>query len=211
MFVQVIRGKVSDAARVRAALDRWVKDLASGATGWLGSTTGVTDDGTLIAVARFDTVENARRNSDRPEQGQWWAETEQLFDGEVTFDDSAEVDDYVVGDPDTAGFVQVMQGRVSDLARARALMQRRPDNFKQIRPDILATLNLAHQDGRWTSVAYFTSEAEARERESQERPPEFVEMMKEMASLSIGNTTYYDLRHVWFHSPHSAPTQQEGE
>src|SRR3954452_24624860 len=211
MFVQVIKGKVSDSSGVRASLDRWVDDLAPGATGWLGSTTGVTDDGTLIEVARFDTVENARRNSDRPEQWQWWAETEQLFDGEVTFDDSAEVDDYVVGDPDTAGFVQVMQGRVSDLVRARALMQRRPDNFKQIRPDILATLNLAHQDGRWTSVAYFTSEAEARERESQERPPEFVEMMKEMASLSIGNTTYYDLRHVWFHSPHSAPTQQEGE
>jgi len=207
MFVQVIKGKVSDSSRVRAALDRWVDDLASGATGWLGSTTGVTEDGTLIAVVRFDSVENARRNSDRPEQGQWWAETERLFEGDVTFDDSSEVDDYVVGDPGTAGFVQVMQGRVTDLARARALMQRRPDSFSQIRPDILATLNMAHQDGRWTSVAYFTSEAEARERESQERPPEFADMMKEMASLAVGDTTYYDLREVWFHSPQSAPTQ----
>jgi hypothetical protein len=207
MFVQVIKGKVSDSSGVRASLDRWVDDLAPGATGWLGSTTGVTEDGTLIAVARFDTVENARRNSDRPEQGQWWAETERLFEGEVTFDDSSEVDDYVVGDPDTAGFVQVMQGQVSDLARARALMQRRPDSFSQIRPDILATLNMAHQDGRWTSVAYFTSEAEARERESQERPPEFADMMKEMASLTVGDTTYYDLRQVWFHSPRSAATQ----
>jgi len=210
MFVQVIKGKVSDSSAVRAALEKWVDDLASGATGWLGSTTGVTDDGTLIAVARFDTAENARHNSDRPEQGQWWAETERLFDGEVTFDDSTQVDDYVVGDPDTAGFVQVMQGQVSDLARARALMQQRPDNFHEVRPDILAILSLGHQDGRWTSVAYFTSEAEARQRENQERPPEFAEMMKEMASLSVGETTYYDLRHVWFQSPRSVQMGSAG-
>jgi hypothetical protein len=204
MFVQVIKGKVSDSSAVRAAVEKWAKELSSGAAGWLGSTTGVTDDGTLIAVARFDTVENARRNSDRPAQGQWWAETEKLFDGEVTFDDSTEVDDYVAGDPDTAGFVQVMQGRVSDLARVRALMQQRPDSFRELRPDILAILNLGHEDGRWTSVAYFTSEAEARQRESQERPPEFAEMMKEMAALSVEETTYFDLRQVWFHSPQSA-------
>lgn len=204
MFVQVIKGQVSDPSAVRAALERWVNQLAADAIGWLGSTTGVTDDGTLIAVARFDNAENARRNSERPEQGQWWAETQRLFDGEVTFDDSTEVDDYVAGDPDTAGFVQVMQGRVSDLARVRALMQRRPDSFRELRPDILAILNLGHEDGRWTSVAYFTSEAEARQRESQERPPEFAEMMKELAALTVEETTYYDLRQVWFHSPRSA-------
>src|SRR5919112_2175995 len=107
MFVQVIKGKVSDSSAVRAALEKWADELASGATGWLGSTTGVTDDGTLVAVARFDTVENARRNSDRPEQGQWWAETQRLFDSEATFADSTDVDDYVLGDPNTAGFVQV--------------------------------------------------------------------------------------------------------
>lgn len=201
MFVQVIRGKVSDPAAIRGALDKWVKELAPEATGWLGSTTGATDDSTVIAIARFDTVENARRNSDRPEQGEWWAETQQLFDGDVSFDDSTEVDTYVAGDPDTAGFVQVMQGQVRDPERARALSQRRPDNFEQIRPDILAILSLTHQDGRWTSVAYFTSEAEARERESQEPPPEFVETMKELASISVSETRYYDLRQIWLDSP----------
>ena len=200
MFVQVIKGKVGDPSTLRAALDRWVAELAPGSTGWLGSTTGVTDDGTVILVARFDTVENARRNSDRPEQGQWWAETERLFEGEVTFDDSSEVDEYVVGDPDTAGFVQVMQGQVSDLERVRDLMQSQPD-ISELRPDILAILNLGHSDGRWTSVAYFTSEAEARQQESQPQPPDVAEMMQEMESLSVGETTYYDLRQVWFHSP----------
>jgi hypothetical protein len=84
-------------------MQKWVDELASGASGWLGSTTGVID-GTMITVARFDTAENARRNRDRPEQGRWWAETQQLFAGEAIFEDSTEVNDYVVGDPDTTGF-----------------------------------------------------------------------------------------------------------
>lgn len=204
MFVQVIKGKVSDPEKVRPVMQTWLDELSPGATGWLGSTTGVTDDGTMIAVARFDTAENARRNSDRPEQGQWWARTEQLFDGEVTFQDSTDIDEYVLGDPDTAGFVQVMQGQVSDPERAKALMQVRPDNFHEVRPDVLAMLTAGHEGGRWTSVAYFTSEAEARQREAQEPPPEFTEMMAEMNSLSVGETTYYDLRRVWLDSPRAA-------
>jgi len=38
MFVQVIQGQVSDAAEVRAQFERWVAEVSSGATGWLGST-----------------------------------------------------------------------------------------------------------------------------------------------------------------------------
>ena len=201
MFVQVIKGKVSDSSAIRAALDKWLSELAPGATGWLGSTTGVTDDGTLIGIVRFDSLESAQSNSDRPEQGRWWAETERLFDGEVAFEDSNDVDEYVTGDWDRAGFVQVMQGQVSDLDRARTVMLRRPDNFEQLRPDILAMLDLGHQDGRWTSVIYFTSEAEARQRESQDPPPEFAAMMDEMASISVSETRFYDLRQVWFDSP----------
>lgn len=203
MFVQVIRGKVRDASDVRAALETWGRDLAPTATGWLGSTVGVTDDGTMVAVARFDNEESARRNAERPEHERWWDELKQIVEGELTVDDSTDVDDYVVGDPGTAGFVQVMRGQVTDLERATTLMRRRPDNFTEIRPDILGLLGIAHTDGRWTSVAYFTSEAEARQRESQEPPPDFVAMMEELMSLSVGAPTYDDLRQVWFLSPES--------
>ncbi len=68
MFVQVIQGQVSDSEQVRAAFDRWVRDLAPGAAGWLGSTAGVTEDGRFVALVRFASEEEARRNSDRPEQ-----------------------------------------------------------------------------------------------------------------------------------------------
>lgn len=201
MFVQVIRGKVSDPSDVRGALETWGRELAPGATGWSGSTVGVTDDGTMVAVARFETEEDARRSAERPEHARWWTEMERSFDGEATVDDSTDVDDYVAGDLGTAGFVQVMQGQVTDLERATTLMRQRPDDFHKIRPDILGLLDIAHTDGRWTSVAYFTSEAEARRHESEPPPPDFVEMMKELRSISIGEPTYDDLRQVWFLTP----------
>ena len=88
-FVQTIRGRVTDSGRdeVREMLDRWVTDLAPGAEGWLGTTAGVAADGTFFAAARFATAEQARANSDRSEQHQWWMETAKLFVGEVTFAD----------------------------------------------------------------------------------------------------------------------------
>ena len=46
MFVQVVQGHVADSARVRAQLDKWVAEVAPGSVGWLGSTSGVTEDGT---------------------------------------------------------------------------------------------------------------------------------------------------------------------
>src|SRR6266568_7697370 len=129
MFVQVIRGKVSDPEQVRAALGLWSERLAAGAPGWLGSTAGVTGDGRFVALARFESEQAARRNSDRPGQGQWWTETSKLFTGEVTFRDSSDVTVDVHGDPGTAGFVQVMQGRASDPERARELMTQSPDQW----------------------------------------------------------------------------------
>lgn len=103
MFVQVIQGQVSDAGQMRAALDRWAQELAPGASGWLGSTAGVTDDGRFIALARFESEEAARRNSDRAEQDEWWAETSELFNRPATFRDSRYVVVDVNGEPDNAG------------------------------------------------------------------------------------------------------------
>src|SRR6478735_10243916 len=91
MFVQTIRGKVTDPDAVRPVVDRWMKDLGPTAKGWLGSTSGITDDGQLFVLARFESEDAARANSDRPEQGEWWAEMEKLFDGEATFQDSNNV------------------------------------------------------------------------------------------------------------------------
>jgi hypothetical protein len=154
MFVQVIRGRVSSPEQVHAALDRWSGQLAAGAEGWLGSTAGVTGDGRFVALARFESEQAARRNSDRPEQGQWWKETSKLFTGEVTFRDSSDVTVDVHGDPDQAGFVQVMLGHASDLGRARELMAQNPDDWTALRPDVIGSVTVGHQGATpWPSIS----------------------------------------------------------
>jgi hypothetical protein len=201
MFVQVIQGHVSEASKAREQLDRWVADLAPGAVGWLGSTSGVTDDGQLIALARFESEEAARRNSDRPEQGAWWAGMAELFTDEPVFHDSTSVDVDTPGDPSRAGFVQVMQGRSSDAERARELMASDQVDWTALRPDILGTLSVNHDGGAWTMAIYFASEEAAREGEQKEPPPEVQEIMQEFQTLNIGEPAYFDLKDPWLSSP----------
>jgi hypothetical protein len=202
MLAQVFQGRTSDAEALLAAFDRWRRELLPGATGFLGSTQGVTDDGRFVAVARFESAEAAARNAQRPEQARWWEETQRLFDGEVTFRDSEEVDLDLVGDPDRAGFVQVMQGQVTDPPRARELMAQLPQEaMKDFRPDILGTVFITHDEGRWTQVIYFTSEEEARAGERKEPPAEWRSVMEELMKLGTGEPDYLDLRRPVLLSP----------
>jgi hypothetical protein len=201
MFVQVIRGRVTDPEQMHAALDRWSEQLAAGAHGWLGSTAGVTEDGRFVALARFESEEAARRNSDRPEQDQWWMETSKLISGEVTFRDSTDVTVDVNGDPDKATFVQVMQGGTSDPERARELMAQNPEEWAAFRPDVIGSVAVGHESGGYTSAMYFTSEQAAREGERKEPPPQLKAQMDEMIQLSAGEPEFLDLRQPWLYSP----------
>ncbi|MBA3308768.1 MAG: hypothetical protein H0U28_01745 [Nocardioidaceae bacterium] len=201
MFVQVIQGHVSDAARVSGQLDKWVAEVAPGAVGWLGSTSGVTADGQVVALARFESEEAARQNSDRPEQTAWWEEMAALFTDEPVFHNSTSVEVDTPGDPSQASFVQVMQGRSSDPDRARELMANDPTDWQAFRPDILGTVSVGHDGDAWTMAIYFTSEEAAREGEQKEAPPETQEMMKEMDELSIGEPVFFDLKDPWLHEP----------
>jgi hypothetical protein len=201
VFVQVIQGQVADAGRLRAAMDRWAQELAPGASGWLGTTAGVTDDGRFIALARFESEQAARRNSDRPEQDRWWAETAKLFTGAASFHDSNDVTVDLAGDPDEAGFVQVIQGRGSDPDRARELMGQDSSAWAAFRPEILGSLAVGHEGGAYTMAVYFTSEAAAREGERKQPPPELQAQMEEMAALGVGEPEFFDLRQPWLYSP----------
>jgi hypothetical protein len=201
MFVQVIQGKVTGPEQVHAALNRWSQQLAAGAQGWLGTTAGVTGDGRFVALARFESEEAARRNSDRPEQGQWWMETSKLFTGEVIFRDSSDVTVDVTGDPDKAGFVQVMHGRGSDPDRARELMAQNPDEWAAFRPDVIGSVAVGHESGAYTMAMYFTSEQAAREGERKQPPPQLQAQMDEMSKLSLGEPEFLDLSQPWLYSP----------
>jgi hypothetical protein len=200
MFVQVMQGQTSDPQALRAAFDRWMTELAPGSVGWLGSTGGVTDDGRFIALARFESADAARRNSERPEQDRWWQETSRLFDGDVTFRDSEDVTVDVNGDPDRAGFVQVMRGRGSDPERAKELMGQDADKWAAFRPEAIGSVAVGHDGGAYTMAMYFTSEAEAREGERKQPPPELAAQMDEMNKLNIGEPEFFDIKEPWLHS-----------
>ena len=201
MFVQVIQGRTSQPEALGAAVDRWMEELAPSATGWLGSTGGVTEDGRAISVVRFESEEAARRNSERPEQDRWWAETAKLFDGEVTFRDSNDVTIDIQGSPDQAGFVQIMQGRGTDPDRARELMTKDSDKWAAFRPDVIGSVAVGHEGGAYTMVMYFTSEADAREGERKEVPPELQATMEEMNKLSVGEPEFFDLKQPAIRTP----------
>ncbi|MGA4543424.1 hypothetical protein ACPA54_25885 [Uniformispora flossi] len=199
MFVQVIQGGVSDAAALKAALERWKTELAPGAAGWLGSTGGVTDDGKFIALVRFESVDAARRNSERPEQAAWWNDVSSLF-SDVVFHDCAEVETHRAGGSDSAGFVQVIQGRVTDMPRMRALSREMDEKFGDFRPDVIGGITALHGDGGFTDSVYFVSEAEARAGESQEVPAELREVWDASTAL-MEDVSYFDLRDPWMMSP----------
>ena len=201
MFVQVIQGRVSNPSQVRAQLEKWVAEVSAQATGWLGSTGGVTEDGRLVALVRFESDQAAQRNSERPEQSAWWEEMAALFSDEPQFHNSSAVQLDTPGDPSQAGFVQVMQGRTSDPGRARELMADDSADWTEFRPDILGSVSVEHDGDAWTMAMYFTSEEAAREGEQKEPPPDIQQLMQEMDSLTIGEPVFYDLKDPWMHAP----------
>jgi hypothetical protein len=198
MFVQVIEGRVADREGLRRQLDRWTSELRPGAKGFLGSTAGVTDDGNAIAFARFESASDAEANNGRPEQGQWWAETEKCFDGEVTFTDSDDVETFLGGGSNDAGFVQVMKGSGVDRDQVHAMDAGFEEHAPSFRPDLIGVLRVWTGPDSYAEVAYFTSEAEAREGETKEPPAELAEQMGEFQDL-IARIEFRDLRDPWLY------------
>lgn len=202
MFVQMIQARVKDAAGVDAAEQRWLKDVQPGAKGWLGITRGMTKDNELVTVVRFDTEQNARANSDRPEQGVWWNEMSQNFVGEATFFDSSEVDTFGKGGSDDAGFVQIITGKGTDPKRLREIdreMVKEMDTAdEQQRPDVIGGFSAWNGD-RFVQVIYFTSEELARENEAKGFDGDAKALMEESQSL-IEDIRFFDITEPQLHS-----------
>lgn len=201
MFLQVISGKVGDRSGLTDSLDRWVADLGPGADGWLGTTWGLYGDNSIIALVRFESADAAKRNSDRPEQGEWWSTLASALDGEATFADYEDVIVMGPGGSDDAGFVQVMQGRVKDVERERAMTAEFASTpLDDFRPDIIGGFAAFGEDGTFVQAMYFTSEAEAREGEKKQMPAEMQEMMEQSQTNTV-EITFIDLKEPAFASP----------
>ncbi|HSE71764.1 MAG TPA: hypothetical protein VLA97_13470 [Nocardioidaceae bacterium] len=207
MFIQIIQGKCTRQDELKALGERWVKEIASKADGWLGGTYGFTDDDMFVGVIRFESREKAMAHSSSPEQTRWWQEMEPLFDGPVEFHDCDTVMLMMEGGRDDAGFVQVIRGKVDDPARLQADMDEMSSMLHEIRPDIIGATLAIEPDGTFTETVAFTSEEAAREGESKEMPlnEKVRHAMQEWESLTH-DLTYMDLHHPWFTSKATATT-----
>ena len=201
MFIQVIQGKAKDPAGLRKQWEKWDQELKPNADGFLGSTAGVTADGEFIALARFESEEAARSNSGNEQQSAWWDETSQYLD-EPMFHDCTLVDLMQEGGSDDAGFVQVIQGKVTDVEKARSLDDEMKDQMKTLRPDVIGGTVAWHpENGRFTNAIYFTSEAEARKYEKETaNAPEFERFMSEWQAISDGEPKFLDISEPWYSS-----------
>lgn len=194
MFVQVIRGHAKDRAGLRRQWERWERELKSAADGYLGSTAGIADDGTFIAMVRFESEEAARRNEARDAQTRWWQETLQHLDDGVVVQDCTDNDVWARGGSDKAGFVQIRQGVSSDPARLRDLyVNQQPVRMGPFRPEVIGGLFAWHGGGGFTLSAYFTSEREARSGENIE---EFKPMFDDISAV-MHDVSYIDLKDPW--------------
>jgi hypothetical protein len=163
MFIRVIQGRATNPPGIRRDLGRWQRQLAADADGWLGSTAGITEDGWSITVVRFASEAQARRNSDRSEQREWWRDASQHL-ARVAVHDAPTVHTYRDGGVDEAGFVQVIQGHSDDPAPMAGLGRDREEVLAREAPHILGVTVAEHADrpGDFTQILYFTSEQDAR-------------------------------------------------
>lgn len=193
VFVQVIRARTNDAEGVMRQGQRWDSEIRPDVKGFLGSTSGVTDDGRQIAVVRFASREDAERNSGSDRQSAWWNEMAKYLQ-DVQFTDCTEVDSILGGGSDEAGFVQVIAGRATDTERVRALTASMEEALRANRPEILG-VTTAWSGDRFVETVYFADEQSARAAEAREPDVshEVRAQLDEWQSL-ITDTEYYDLR-----------------
>jgi len=205
MFIQIIQGRATNPPGIRRDLGRWQRLLAADADGWLGSTTGITEDGWSITVVRFASEKQARRNSDRPEQREWWRDASQHL-ARVVSHDAPKVHIYRDGGSDQAGFVQVIQGHSDDLEHMVSLGRDQEEVLAREAPHILGVTVAEHADrpGDFTQVVYFTSEQDAR-RFAQEPPAVAEEPVLEQLRSLMTNARCFDLRDPQLLSPSDAP------
>lgn len=195
MFIQIIQGKCTRHDELHALADEWVRDMAPAVDGWLGGTYGFTDDDTFVGVIRFESREAAMANSERPEQGAWAERMAALMDGPVEFHDCDDVTLLMDGGADTAGFVQVIRGKVDDPARLRAMFTD-TTTIHEMRPEIIGATLAIEADGTFTETIGFTDEESARRGEAVEPPAD----IREGLDYAMQGATFYDLHHPWFES-----------
>jgi hypothetical protein len=199
LFAQVLTFKVADSPALFDAFDTWNKEIGSKAPGFLGGSGGITDDGTAVVIVRYRTAEECLAVRELPEHQQWRADSLPLIAGEIVSKDSVNVITDLPGNPEEAGFVQVIQGRLSDPEDAFGLGAEDRKALAEARPDIIGRELILHDNSEFTLVVSFTNEEQARIGEQQPLPDDVAAQRDRVFSGPDGVPTFYDLRKPAFY------------
>jgi len=166
--------------------------------GWLGGTYGFTDDDRFLGIVRFDSGSACKDAAGTSEAATMWAGAEELFDGRCEIHESEDVSMMLNGGSDSAGFVQVMKGRVADADRFRHFMTdtEMTSMLHEARPEIIGATLAIEPNGTFIETVAFTDEAKAREGEQKDMP---ADMQADFES-AMSDVEYVDLHHPWFAS-----------
>ena len=185
MFVQIIEGTTSNPDALTAAGDAWQEDVRPKAIGYLGVTAGVGAGGKAFTIVRFEDEASARANSELPEQGAWFEKhLATAYDSPPAFTESSDVEEFMGGGSNDAGFVQVMKSKNVDRAKLEE-MDKTFEKFAGQRPDILGGLRAWTGADSCVDVMYFTSEADARKGEQAEMPDELKAAMESFGEMDV--------------------------
>ncbi|MCD0448945.1 hypothetical protein LO762_07045 [Actinocorallia sp. API 0066] len=202
MFIQLIEAPAADADTLREASYRWADKLGSTSVGWLGCTSGVTEDGVWISAERFESEQKAWVESGRPGRRRWWAETLRGLAGEARFINCREVEVFAP-DPsaiDTARYIEIVQGRVKDAALMRTLLRSMEKQMYAHRTDLLGSTLAFHPDDGYTHILYHTDEDAVFDAQLRETPPQVKAMMDAIYELNTVAPRHLLLTDPWVHS-----------
>lgn len=196
MFIQVIQAPCTRPDEIRRLTQEWSEEVGDQSEGWLGGTYGCTDDGTFIAVVRFESKDAAMANSARPQTTAMSERMAALMDGPPEFHDCDDVTEWLDGGSDDAGFVQIIRGKTADPAKLKEVLSADTGKLRELRPEIIGGTLAIEADGTFTQTVAFTDEESARQGEQKEPPPEMADDIAE----AFSDVTYFDLRDPWFAS-----------
>jgi hypothetical protein len=185
MLAQVVQVRTNDPDGARPLLERLARDVAPVARG----SVGVTEDGVLFAVFLMDR-EDAVQLDDVP----GWVGLSRFIERDVDVRTSRRVAVFGEGASPRAGFVQVVQGRLSDLELALEHLAGLQVLLAEHLPALVGSVTVLHAPDGFTRVLYFSSEDEARATET-DFPPALQDADEQARRFLVGEPTFLDFRH----------------
>jgi hypothetical protein len=199
VFLQMVEGRSSRQDEMRGLVDGWCGSMAD-RPGWLGGTYGFTDDGRFVGVVRFDSRSACKESSTGADAAMWWAGADALFEDGCRVHESEDVSMMLDGGSDSAGFVQVMCGRVGDADALRHITSdtTMTSMLHEARPEIIGATLAVESDGTFVETIAFTDEGSARKGEQLDMPQD----VRDELMAAMADVEYLDLPKPWFATHH---------